>query len=224
MREHVDAVLLDFDGTLVDSAPDLVAALNRVLDDLDHAPVPFERFRQHAGAGAKRLLIQAFEENGRHLGDDEAMPHVQSLIEYYRAAQTEQARPFPGVIATLEIFRDADVALAVCTNKPDASTRELLDHFGMSAFFGAVLCGDTVTAKKPDPAHLHEALDALGVRPERAVMVGDSAADVDAARDAGIASVAVAYGYSPTPATALGADAVIEDFESLPAAIRRLLA
>ena len=224
MREHIDAVLLDFDGTLVDSAPDLVAALNRVLADLEHEPVPFERFRQHAGAGAKRLLIQAFEENGRSLGDDEALPHVESLIDYYRASQTVLCRPFPGVMETLRAFRDADVALAVCTNKPDASTRALLDHFGMSNFFGAVLCGDRVAAKKPDPAHLHEALDALGVSPKRAVMVGDSAADVDAARGAGIASVAVAYGYSPIPAHALGADAVIEAFESLPAAIRRLLA
>jgi len=167
MREHLDAVLLDFDGTLVDSAPDLVAALNHVLTDLGHPTVPFEQFRSHAGAGAKRLLIQAFEANGQTLSEADALRHMHRLIDRYRATQSEQCRPFPGVMETLRAFQAADVALAVCTNKPDASTRELLDHFEMSDFFGAVLCGDRVAAKKPDPAHLTEALDLLGVAPGR---------------------------------------------------------
>ncbi len=222
MRDHIDAVLLDFDGTLADTAPDLIAALNRLLEEVGRAPVAFESFRRLAGQGAKRLLVHAYAAHGEQLGDDAARPLVERLIAYYYEVQTERARPFPSVAETLERLRDAGVALAVCTNRGDRSTRDLLAHFEIDHHFGAVLAGDRVADMKPHPGHLREALAALGARPERAVMVGDSAADVEAARGAGIAVIVVAYGYSPVPARSLGADAVIDDFAALPASIERL--
>jgi phosphoglycolate phosphatase len=222
MNEHVDAVLLDFDGTLVDTAPDFIAALNRLLDEMGHDPVDFASFRQLAGEGAKRLLLRALAAGGQSLDEDAVMPFVRRLIDYYYEVQTERAQPFPAVVETLEAFRGAGVSLAVCTNKTDVSTRRLLSHFEIDHLFEAVLAGDRVTNKKPHPDHLHEALAIMGATPGRAVMVGDGAADIDAARGAGVAAVAVAYGYSPVPVETLGADRIIERFAQLPDAIRQI--
>ena len=222
MREHVDAVLLDFDGTLADTAPDLIAALNRLLAEIGHAPVAFESFRRLAGEGAKRLLLRAFARNGERPDDEALRPLVERLIAYYFEIETEKIRLFPSVAATLERLRAGGVSLGVCTNRTDLSTRRLLAHFGIDRHVEAVLAGDTVAEKKPHPGHLRAALAALDATPARAVMVGDSAADVSSARGAGIAVIVTAYGYSPIPARALGADAVIDDFAELPASIEGL--
>ena len=223
MREHVDAVLVDFDGTLFDTAPDLIAALNRLLTEMGHAPVAFENFRQRAGEGAKRLLLAALDAQEAERPDDETLrPLIERLISYYFEIETERIRPFPAVVATIERLRDAGVALAVCTNRGDRSTRRLLAHFDIDHHIEAVLAGDTVDRMKPHPGHIREALAALGAEPGRAVMVGDSAADVESAQGAGVAVIVMAYGYSPIPPHALGADAVIDDFAQLPASIERL--
>lgn len=223
MRAHVDAVLLDFDGTLVDTAPDLVAALNRLLEETGRAPVAFERFRALAGEGAKRLLLRALAAQGERPPGDEAVARlVERLVASYYDIQTERVRLFPSVAETLERFGAAGVPLGLCTNRYDASTRLLLAHFGIDRLFGTVRAGDRVARRKPDPGHLHEALADLGARPERAVMVGDGAADVEASRGAGVAVVAVSYGYSPVPVRSLGADAVIDEFAALPTVLERL--
>ena len=223
MREHVDAVLVDFDGTLFDTAPDLIAALNRLLTEMGHAPVAFEAFRQRAGEGAKRLLLAALDVQGAERPDDPMLrPLIERLIAYYFEIETERIRPFPAVVATIERLRDAGVSLAVCTNRGDRSTRRLLAHFSIDHHIEAVLAGDTVDKMKPHPGHIREALAALGAEPGRAVMVGDSAADVESAQGAGVAVIVTAYGYSPIPPHALGADAVIDDFAQLPASIERL--
>ena len=223
MREHVDAVLLDFDGTLVDTAPDLIAALNRLLTELGHAPVAFDTFRQRAGQGAKRLLLAAFAAHGQEPPDDAALKSlIERLIAYYFEIETERAQLFPSVASTIERLRRAGCSLAVCTNRGEQSTRRMLAHFRIDRHVEAVLAGDTVAAIKPHPGHVREALAALGARPARAVMVGDSAADVDSAQGAGVAAIVTAYGYSPTPVRDLGADAVIEDFADLPTAIAGL--
>lgn len=218
-----DAILLDFDGTLVDTAPDFIAALNRLLAERGHPTVAHAAFRNLAGDGAKRLLMRAFD----HIGaaqppEPELMPEVQRLIQYYYEGMTAETRPFPGVVETLISLRAEGARLAICTNKPQAATDTLIGHFGLTSLFGAVLGGDSVAAKKPDAAHLHEALARIGRSVERAVMVGDSATDVAAARAAGVPVVVVSYGYSPVPAHELGGDAVIGHFAELPAALRRL--
>lgn len=218
-----DAVLFDFDGTLFDTAPDIIAALNRVLAELGRADVEQRDYRNLAGDGAKHLLLRATASQGQALDEAEIEPLVQRLIAYYYEMLTERTRPFPGVADTLERLRNAGATLGICTNKPAVSTAALLNHFAMAAHFGAVLCGDEVQAKKPDPLHIAEVLERLGAKHERAVMVGDTATDVAAARAAGIPVVAVAYGYSPVPARELGADAVIERFAELPGVIAGLL-
>ena len=210
-------------GRSVDTAPDLIAALNRLLTELGHAPVAFERFRQSAGAGAKRLLLAALDSQDAERPDDAALrPLIERLIAYYFEIETERVQLFPGVAPTIERLRDAGVALAVCTNRGERSTRRLLAHFAIDRHIDAVLAGDMVARIKPHPGHVEEALAALGARPDRAVMVGDSAADVDSAQGAGVAAIVMAYGYSPVPPHELGADAVIDDFAELPASIERL--
>lgn len=223
MREHLDAVLFDFDGTLVDSAPDFIDALNRLLSERGRPPVAYDDFRRLAGDGARRLLERVHETHGDAPAEEELAALVKRLIGYYYEVMTQKSRPFPGVLEILESLRAAEVALGVCTNKTDRSTRQLLAHFGLADHFGAVLCGDTVKAKKPDPLHLEEAMALLGSTAERTVMVGDSATDVKAARAAGVRVVAVEFGYSPVPATELGADAVIGHMAELPEAIRGLM-
>jgi phosphoglycolate phosphatase len=218
-----EAILLDFDGTLVDTAPDFIAALNRLLAELGHPAVPHGEFRNLAGDGAKRLLQRALGHVGARVPpDDEIGPRVKQLIAYYYEVMTVATRPFPGVIETLNSLATNGTRLAICTNKPQVATETLISHFGIGHLFGAVLGGDTVAAKKPDPLHLHDALARLGKGAERAVMVGDSATDVAAARAASIPVVVVSYGYSPVPARELGGDAVIDDFAELPAALARL--
>ena len=218
-----DAVLLDFDGTLVDTAPDFIGALNRLLREMEHPTVPIAEFRNLAGDGAKRLLQRALGHVGAAVPeDDQIMPQVKQLIAYYYEVMTVASRPFPGVVDTLKLLHGGGTRLAICTNKPQAATDALIGHFGLGHLFGAVLGGDKVAAKKPDPGHLHDALALLGRQADRAVMVGDSATDVAAARAAGIPVVVVSYGYSPVPAHELGGDAVIGHFSELPSALTRL--
>ena len=218
MRKNWDAVLFDFDGTLVDSAPDIIAALNCLLGELGHAEVDYGAYRTRAGDGARNLLEQVLIKQGASF--EEAELPVERLLAHYRELMTQNTRPYPAVPDVLAEIHGSGMALAVCTNRTSKTTEQLLGHFGLADLFGAVLCADTVSAKKPDAAHLHEAIERLGAAPERTVMIGDTATDVAAARNAGIKVVAVAYGYSAKPAHDLGADAVLADFTDLPALLK----
>jgi len=222
LNHDFDAVLLDFDGTLFDTAPDLVGALNEVLAELALPVVQLSEFRTLAGGGAKHLLTNAMTGHRAPPEDHELEDLVSRLVERYYDRLTAETVPYPGVVETLEGLRAAGVHLGICTNKAAASTNALLAHFGLDELFGAVHCGDEVPAKKPHADHLHGAASALGVASARTVMVGDTATDVDAARAAGVTAVAVSYGYSAVPVETLGADIVIHEFAGLPAALTRL--
>jgi len=217
MRKQWDAVLFDFDGTLVDSAPDIIAALNRLLGELGHAHVDYHAFRTRAGDGARNLLEQVLTGRGARFAEAEWPGLVERLLAHYYEIMTDNTRPYPAVPDILAEIYQSGMALAVCTNRTQATTDRLLSHFGLAQMFGAVLGADTVSAKKPDARHLFEAIERLGAAPERTIMVGDTATDVAAARNAGIKVVAVSYGYSARPAADLGADAVLADFAELPA-------
>ena len=222
MRKQWDAVLFDFDGTLVDSAPDIIAALNRLLGELGHAHVDYHAFRTRAGDGARNLLEQVLTRRGASFTNAELPGLVERLLAHYYEIMTDNTRPYPAVPDILAEIYQSGMALAVCTNRTQATTDQLLSHFGLARMFSAVLCADTVTAKKPDARHLFEAIERLGAAPERTIMVGDTATDVAAARNAGIKVVAVSYGYSARPAADLGADAILADFAKLPALLAGL--
>ncbi|MSO85886.1 MAG: phosphoglycolate phosphatase [Rhodospirillales bacterium] len=214
------AVLFDLDGTLVDSAPDLAAALNRLLARAGYPPVALAEIQMMIGDGVHKLVERGFAVHKRALSPDETERFADRFVADYEANATVATRPFPGAIETLAELRATGLALGVCTNKPEGATRAILAAFGMDSFFAQVIGGNTVPGRrKPDPEPLWEALRRLGVGAGAAIMVGDSPNDVAAARAARLPIVAVTFGYSRVPPDQLGADRLVGHFSELKEAL-----
>ena len=216
------AIIFDLDGTLVDTARDLSQALNAVLAEAGREAVPPARVRHTVGGGAWGMVERGFALTGEPLAAAEVDRWTAAFLRHYRAHLSDLSRPFPGVRETLEALAAEHAVMAVCTNKSVEASRRLLRDLELDGFFGAVLGGDSLAVRKPDPEHLAATIRAVGGEPANAVMVGDSEIDVAAARNLGVPAIAVAYGYAAVPAAELGADAVIERFAELPAAIAAL--
>lgn len=217
-----DGLLLDLDGTLVDTAPDLADALARLLAEEGLPALPEAEVARLVGDGAARLVARALAAHGRPCEGARLDAYVARFLAHYGAAPAARSRPYPGVAATLEALRAAGWRLGVCTNKPQGLSEAVLAGLGLARFIDAVAGGDRFAVRKPDPGHVLATLELLGVAPAAAVMVGDSRNDVAAARAAGVACVAVAYGYSKEPAERLGAARVVASFDELPAALADL--
>jgi phosphoglycolate phosphatase len=207
-------LLLDLDGTLVDTAPDLSAALNRLM--VSRGLAPFSKAM--IGDGVTVLVGRAFAARGG-TPDDQAMA---DFGHDYGAHLADASQPFPGVPAFLRAHADAGWRMAVCTNKTEAAARTLLETLGLLRFVGAIGGGDSFPVRKPDPVHLLSTLRLVGGEPARAVMVGDHRNDVVAAHGAGMKVVFVTWGYGPV-AMGEGADAVVGDLPALTAAVERLV-
>jgi phosphoglycolate phosphatase len=208
-------IVFDLDGTLVDTAGDLIATLNAILAREGLAPIDFSAGVAKIGGGARAMLQSAFVAAGRDLTPDRLEALFGDFLEYYGRHLADTSKPYPGVDLALARFDAAGWRLAVCTNKYEAPARELLDRLGLMSRFSAIAGQDTYGVAKPDPRHLTETIAAAGGSADRAVMVGDSATDVETAAAAGIPSIVVSFGYSQTPAAALGATAVIGHFDEL---------
>ena len=211
-------LLFDLDGTLVDSVPDLTAALNRLAASRLLAPFSEAEVVPMVGDGVRVLVQRAFA--ARAATPDEAA--IAQFTADYGAHAAERSVAYPEVAATLARLRDAGWALAVCTNKPAAPARALLDALGIGGFFAIIGGGDSFPVRKPDPAHLLATLDAAGGVAGRALMVGDHRNDIAAATGAGVPSIFAAWGYSGRDA-AEGASAVVEAFAALPEVAEVLL-
>lgn len=218
-----DTVIFDLDGTLVDSAPDLTGALNHTMRTIGLPEIGAGEVRHMVGHGARALIHKAVTAAGTTLDDTRFDAAFHTFIDYYADHVADLTTPFPNVIETLSLLREAGVKLGVCTNKPQRLTDLLLDTLGMSGWFGAILGADAVAEKKPHAGHLTATVERLGGDLRRTVMVGDSQTDVDTARNAGTPVVAVSFGYSTVPAADLMADRLIDDFNELPAALAALL-
>lgn len=217
------ALLFDLDGTLVDTAPDLAAATDHVLEAFGRPPIGLAQVRQMVGDGALALIRRGFDASGPPADEPTLAAGHRLLLAYYGNHVADTSRPFPGVVATLERLRTAGHMMAVCTNKPHRLSVMLLEQLGLLSFFGAVVGGDSLAVRKPDPGHITGTLAALNhPAGAGAVMVGDSMNDVASARGAGIPVVAVSFGYTTTPPDQLGADRLIDDFAALPAALQGL--
>lgn len=216
--------LFDLDGTLVDSAPDIAAAVDGALCEHGHAPVGEAAVRDFVGRGAQRLVHRAL--TGRLDGEAPAAlfePVYASFLERYAARLCEQTRVYTGVTAALESLRQEGWTLGVVTNKPARFTGPLLEATGLASHFAVAVSGDTLSHKKPDPAPLLHAAAAVGIAITASVMVGDSLADVTAARRAGMPAICVDYGYAG--GADLGeADAIVADLRELPPLAAALLA
>ena len=222
-----DHVVFDLDGTLVDTAPDLAAALNHTLAHAGRPPVGIDDVRHMVGLGAAKLIERGMAATGGLPDAAGEAALLQVFLYHYGQNLSAGSRPFPNVVETLEALADAGTGLAVCTNKPEGMARRLLADLGLDRLLPIILGGDSLPVKKPDPEHLLTTVARLVAHRNgsgaggSAVMVGDSQTDLSAARNAGIPAILVTFGYTPVPAAELGADALIDDFAELPAALAR---
>ena len=205
-------VVFDLDGTLADTSPDLTAALNHALGELGRPPVPAEDVRHMVGHGARALLSKGLAASGdvSEALVDEGFP---IFLAHYEAHIADHSRPFPGVEQALAGLEADGVALAICTNKLERLTHLFVAAMGWQGRFAAIVGGDTLPVRKPDPAPLLEAIARAGGGP--AAFVGDSITDTDTARAAGVACIALSFGFADRPAGELGADRVIDHWEEL---------
>lgn len=221
-RHWPRAVLFDLDGTLIDSAGDIRAAVNEVLSRHALGPLSLDAVKAMIGQGVKVTVDRAFRACGKPLEGDALEHENLAMLDIYANHLTEFTRLMPAARETLEGLHAEGLKLAVATNKPQRAAEAVLDHFGLFPYLGAVVGGDAGVAKKPAPDILLAALERLGIEPWDAVMVGDSISDVTSARAAGMTVVIVRGGYTPVPAEELGADRVLETLEELPEAFETL--
>jgi len=214
-----DIVIFDLDGTLADTALDLTVALNHALGELGRPPIPAQDVRRMVGQGARALLRKGLAATGT-ASDDLVEQSLPAFMAYYGAHIADHSRPFDGVEAALSALAGQGARLAICTNKPEGLTHQLIAALGWECRFDAVVGGDTLPQRKPDPAPVHEAIARAGGG--RAVFVGDSINDTDAARAAGIPCVALTFGFSDRPADQLGASALIDHFDQLIPTLERM--
>jgi phosphoglycolate phosphatase len=216
-------VVLDLDGTLVDSAPDLVATLNIIFARTGLPPVAYDAARNMVGGGARALIVRGLKAEGRTLDVIEIDRMVSDFIDHYAAHIADQSRPFPGLESALDTLAAHGCRLAVCTNKLEWLAVRLLDAFELSKRFATICGGDTFGLQKPNPEMLRRTIARAGGDADSTVMVGDSLTDITTAHAAGVPVVAVDYGYTERPVTEMGADRVIGALSALPAAVFDLL-
>jgi phosphoglycolate phosphatase len=217
------AILFDLDGTLVDTAPDLVATLNWLLGEAGHPPLPIEDVRPMIGRGARWLIDRGFHAAGAPVPVDEMPPLFDRFIDRYVAHIADHSRPFPGCEDALKLLKSYGARLGVCTNKRTDLSVLLLDALNLSPLFEAVVGPDLAGAQKPDAAHLNYAIEAVGGALPHAVLVGDAATDAGAARAAGAHLILVPWGYTETPVDDLAPDRLIGHFDDLAGACAELL-
>ncbi|SRR5665213_294155 len=218
------ALIFDLDGTLVDTAPDLLGAMNAVLIAQGRRPVDPQTLRHMVGFGARSLIQQAFAATGPTATEDRLPALVDDFIAHYRAHVADESVPFAGVEETLAELKAGGARMGVLTNKPQELAVPLLKALKLDRFFGAIHGAGRYSYSKPDARVFHHVIDELGGAGSSALMIGDSITDVKTARAANVPVILLSYGYTPDPAHGLGADAVTDDFRDIPALARRLMA
>jgi phosphoglycolate phosphatase len=216
-------VAFDLDGTLVDTAPDLVGTLNVLLAQEGVQPLALAEARPFIGRGARWLIERGFQTAGAMLQPKDVQPLFERFLVHYEAHIADASRPFPGCEAALDALRASGAKLCVCTNKLTGLSNRLLTELDLARHFDAVIGADSTPAIKPDPRHLMAAVDAVGGDISRTILVGDAATDAGAARAAGARLILVDFGYTETPAAELNPDVLISHFDALPEACARLL-
>jgi phosphoglycolate phosphatase len=215
-------VVFDLDGTLIDTAPDLIETLNVILKKERLPAVPYDEARLMIGGGAKRMLELGLKADGRATDGPDMERMFQDFLKYYSEHVADRSRPFPGLEGALDVLTAKGCKLAVCTNKLEGLSRQLLDALDMTKRFEFICGQDTFSTMKPDPEVLRKTIAKAGGELSRAVMVGDSATDINTAKAAGVPVVAVDFGYTEIPVSKLGPDRVISDFGALPEAVFQL--
>jgi len=215
-------VVFDLDGTLVDTAPDLIAALNHVLVREGIAPLPLKAARNMIGAGARKLIERGLEVEGVTKSSGEMDRLMKDFIAYYADHIADASVPFEGLETALDELEAKGFRFAVCTNKLEWLSKLLLDRLDLSRRFAAICGADTFGVAKPDPVILQQTLARAGGGLAGAIMVGDAGPDVGVARRAGIPVIGVEFGYTDVPIAELKPDRLIGHMRELPAAVGSL--
>lgn len=215
-------LVFDLDGTLVDTAPDLIAATNHVMAHLGREPASAAVVRPFVSHGALAMIRGAIGPEAKDWPEDRLYPLFERFIAYYQENIAVKSQPFPGLIAILDQAQADGHTLAVCTNKRESLALQLLDDLGLRARFASITGRDTFPVCKPDPRHLLGTIERAGGVAKRAVMVGDSDVDVSTARAAGIPVIAVDFGYCDPPVAHFNPDALISHYDGFGAALARL--
>jgi len=208
-------IVFDLDGTLVDTAPDLMDSLNHTLATSDLAAVDEPSFRRFVGNGGRVMIERAFAAQNRPLAAVEHDRLLGVFLEHYSANIPGRSKPFPGATDAIARFESEGYILAICTNKYEANSLALIDALGLSRHFAANCGQDTFPFRKPDPRHLTETILRAGGNPDRAVMVGDSRTDIDTAKAAGIPVVAVDFGYTDRHVSEFDPSVVVSHFDEI---------
>jgi phosphoglycolate phosphatase len=216
-------IVFDLDGTLIDTAPDLIDTLNLILTGEGLPSMPFDQARQLIGGGARVLLERALIAEGRPPAKPEMDRLYAAFIEHYADHIADRSRPYPQLETTLDRLAAEGHRLAVCTNKLEWLSRRLLDTLNLTRRFAAICGQDTFGVMKPDPEVLRRTIRRAGGTPNAAIMVGDSGTDIDTARAADVPVIAVDFGYTEVPIATLQPDRIISAYGALPAAIAAVL-
>ncbi len=213
-------LVLDLDGTIADTAADLIGTLNVILRREGHAPLPLESARELVGAGAKAMLERGFKSAAAQLTPDRVQRLFEEFLDIYEDRIADETTLYPGVVAALDRFEDAGWKLAVCTNKIERPSNKLLEALGVADRFAAICGQNTFTIDgapvcKPDARALLMTIERAGGSPTNAIMVGDSVTDIRTAQNARVPVVAVDFGYTDVPVRELGPDRVISHFDAL---------
>ncbi len=215
-------IVFDLDGTLVDTAPDLIGALNFTLTAHGLPAVPYDEARAMIGGGARTLIERALAADGRDCMPADVDRLYIPFVAHYGEHIADRSRLFPDVESVLDSLADDGHRLAVCTNKLERLSRKLLEQLNIADRFAAICGQDTFGVQKPDPQMFRATVTRAGGNPERAIMVGDSITDIRTARAANVPIVAVSFGYTDVPIADLRPDRIISSFAELPAAVLHL--
>lgn len=219
---NVRAVVFDLDGTLADTAPDIASALNLALAAEGLAPFSLDGVKSMVGGGTRKLVERALKAALAEAGAHRIDATLAAFSAAYVAAPCRDTVLYPGAREVIDHLRGSGVRIGVCTNKPEPMTAAVLEGLGVASVIDHVVAGSDRLALKPAPDMLLSAVGALGAAPHEAVMVGDSAADIGAARAAGVRCILVGHGYTTTPVAELGGDKVIDGFHQLATALAAL--
>lgn len=215
-------VVFDLDGTLIDTAPDLVRCTNHVLTSKGLPAVESTVVRAAISHGARAMIHEGLRSHGIEETPAELDRLYRLFLDHYADTIADESRPFPGLLDTLDRLEAQGAKLAVCTNKIEKNSLRLLELLGLRSRFAAIAGFDTFAVSKPHPDHLLLTIDRAGGDRRRAIMVGDSATDIDTAKAANVPVIAVSFGYTPTPVRELGPDAVIDHYDEFEEAMRAL--
>lgn len=208
-------VVFDLDGTMIDTAPDLIESLNHTIAAADLQPVTFDDLTHLVGQGARVMIRRAFNLRGAPLDEAQVEPLLERFLTHYKAHMPGYSRLYDGLTDAFDRLEASGMRLAVCTNKLEQLALPLLDKMGLTDRFAAITGGDTFPVRKPDARHLLGTIEKAGGNPQRAILIGDSINDIMAAKNAEVGSIAVTFGYSDVPVESLEPGHVISHFDQL---------